>query len=112
MAYPVRTYLVRITPRAQRDLAILFRDIHAADSDSAMKWYKGLRAACLTLEKLPNRCPATPENPKLRHLLFGRKPHVYRVIYRVHENDKRVNVLHIRHGAMRRFKRSDLEHGE
>jgi len=74
----------------------------------ALKWYKGLREAALTLEKLPNRCPATPENPQLRHLLYGRKPHVYRVIYRVLENEKRVNVLHIRHGARQKFTASDL----
>ncbi len=101
-------YLVRITPRARRDLAILFNDIRAGDSETALKWYKGFREAALTLEKLPNRCPATPEKPQLRHLLFGRKPHVYRVIYRVVENEKRVNVLHIRHGARREFAASDL----
>jgi len=101
-------YLVKITPRAKRDLALLFKGIHAGESESALQWYKGLRAAALTLEKLPNRCPATPENPQLRHLLYGRKPHVYRVIYRVLENEKRVNVLHIRHGARRKFAASDL----
>jgi toxin ParE1/3/4 len=102
-------YLVKITPRARRDLVILFRDIHAEDSETALKWYKGLRDAALTLERLPNRCPATPENPQLRHLLHGRKPHVYRVIFRVLEKDKKVNVLHIRHGARRRFKAADLD---
>jgi plasmid stabilization system protein ParE len=102
-------YFVRITPRARRDLALLFHDIHAEDSETALKWYKGLKDAVLTLEELPNRCPATPENPRLRHLLFGRKPHVYRVIYRVLKNEKRVNVLHIRHGARRRFNPLDLD---
>jgi toxin ParE1/3/4 len=101
-------YLVRITPRARRDLALLFRDIHGEESETALRWYKGLREAALTLEKLPNRCPATPENPELRHLLYGRKPHVYRVIFRVLETNKRVNVLHIRHGARRNFTASDL----
>ena len=101
-------YAVRITPRARRDFDLLFKDIHGGDSELALKWYKGLKDAALTLEKLPNRCPATPENPGLRHLLYGRKPHVYRVIYRVLENDKRVNLLHIRHGARRKFSVSDL----
>jgi len=101
-------YVVRITPRARRDLALLFRDIHVEESETALRWYEGLRDAALTLEKLPNRCPATPENPELRHLLYGRKPHVYRVIFRVLEKDKRVNVLHVRHGARRKFTASDL----
>jgi toxin ParE1/3/4 len=101
-------YLVRITPRARRDLVALFRTIHAGDSETALNRYRGLVEAALTLETLPNRCPPTPENPQLRHLLYGRKPHVYRVIFRVLEKEKRVNVLHIRHGARRSFKASDL----
>jgi plasmid stabilization system protein ParE len=101
-------YLVDIAARAQRDLASLYEEIDAGDSEAALKWYRGLKEAVLSLEKLPNRCPPTSENPQLRHLLYGRKPHVYRVIYRVLESEKRVEVLHIRHGARRRFGAADL----
>jgi toxin ParE1/3/4 len=96
-------YVVNITARAERDLAHLYEDINATDSAAARKWYLGLTSKILSLERKPNRCPVTPENPHLRHLLFGRKPHVYRVIYRVIETPKRVEVLHIRHGARRSF---------
>ena len=64
-----------------------------------MKWYQGLKEHALALEDFPNRCPATPENPQLRHLLYAQKPHCYRVIFRVLEKQKCVNVLHIRHCA-------------
>jgi hypothetical protein len=53
------------------------------------------------------RCPATLEHDKLRHLLYGNKPHIYRAIYRMLEKQKQVEVLHIRHGARHRFKRPD-----
>lgn len=96
-------YLVKLMPRAQRDLALLFEHIHAAESVTAFRWYEGLKRAILSLEKHPNRCAVTPENKQLRHLLFGRKPHIYRVIYRVRERKKQVEVLHIRHGARRNF---------
>jgi plasmid stabilization system protein ParE len=96
-------YLVNITVRAERDLARLYQDIHASDSAAARRWYFALTGKILSLEKKPNRCPMTPENPQLRHLLLGRKPHVYRVIYRVLETPKRVDVLHVRHGARRSF---------
>ncbi|HTS35387.1 MAG TPA: type II toxin-antitoxin system RelE/ParE family toxin [Candidatus Solibacter sp.] len=102
-------YLVRLTPRAQRDLALLFDYIHAEESAAAFRWYESLKREILTLEKNPNRCPVTPEGKKLRHLLYGRKPHVYRVIFRVSERKKQVEVLHIRHGARRPPKRRDLE---
>jgi toxin ParE1/3/4 len=96
-------YLVSLTERAERDLAELFNEIDAANSDAAWKWYRGLKKAVLSLEELPGRCPAIPEDARFRHLLFGRKPHVYRVIYRINEPEKRVEVLHIRHGARREF---------
>jgi len=98
-------YLVKITTRAQRDLARLYRQIDADNSDLALKWYRGLKEAILSLEAQPNRCPVTPENHKLMHLLYGNKPNVYRAIYRVLERPKQVEVLHLRHGARRRSAR-------
>jgi plasmid stabilization system protein ParE len=96
-------YLVNITSRAERDLAHLYEDINAEHSGAALKWYRGLKDAILSLEEQPNRSPVTPEKRQLRHLLYGHKPHVYRVIYRVLERQKQVEVLHIRHGARRRL---------
>lgn len=102
-------YLVRVTARAERDLVLIFSAINAEHSDAAVQWYWGLKKAILSLEEKPNRCPKTPENSELRHLLYGHSPHVYRVIYRVVEKSKQVDVLHIRHGARRRFKRSEVK---
>ena len=101
-------YLVNLTARAGRDLVLLYGDIHAAESGAALRWYQRLKQAILTVESHPNRCPVTPENKRLRHLLYGQKPHVYRVIYRVLERKNRVEILHIRHGSRRAFKRRDL----
>ena len=101
--------LIEITARAKRDLYSVFEEIHASDSEAALKWYEGLYEAILTLERLPHRCPLTRENPNLRHLLYGHKPHVYRVIYRVLEKQMQVNVLYIRHGARREFSSPEFE---
>ncbi|MFZ0997937.1 MAG: type II toxin-antitoxin system RelE/ParE family toxin, partial [Candidatus Sulfotelmatobacter sp.] len=106
---PGMAYLVNITARAQQDLAQLYDDLNAPGSDSARRWYTGLKRSILGLEEFPKRCAATPENRKLRHLLYGDKPHVYRVIYRVLEKQRRVEILHVRHGARQSFKRPDLE---
>ena len=62
-------------PRLAR-LALIYRRIKAGDSDPALKWYRGLRQAILTPEEQPNRCRVTPENDKLRHLLYGGKPQI------------------------------------
>jgi toxin ParE1/3/4 len=99
---PDVAYRVKFTHRAERDLDLLYESVGAEHFDAALKWYRGLKRAILSLEHSPLRCPLIPEDQKLRHLLYGKK-HVYRVIYRVMEKTKTVEVLHIRHGAMDRF---------
>lgn len=101
-------YLISITRRAERDLAMLYAEINAQHSGTALEWYRGLKRAILSLANHPHRCPVTRRSDKLRHLLYGHKPHVYRVIYRVIKKQKRVEVLHIRHGDRRKLKRADL----
>lgn len=101
-------YLVSITSRAERDLELLYEEIGAAGSDAARKWYEGLKKQILSLEEFPNRCPVTPEKKTVRHLLYGRRHGVYRVIFRVIERQKVVEVLHVRHGARKKFRASEL----
>lgn len=101
-------YLVRVASRAERDLASLYEEINAPDSAAARHWYQGLKRAVLSLAERPNRSPVTPENKKVRHLLYGEKLHLYRIIYRVNNRKRQVDVLHIRYGARRQFRASDL----
>jgi len=101
-------YRVKIMPRAERDLAGLYDWIGAPSSEAALTWYRGLRDAIRTLRNTPNRCPMTQEDRHLRHLLYGIKPHVYRVIYRILEKQNQVDVLHIRHAARQEFKTGEL----
>jgi plasmid stabilization system protein ParE len=106
------TYLVEFATRAARDLEILYVEKNAAESHAAARWYNGLEQAVDALATYPNRCPVAREarraKRKLRNLLYGKKPHVYRVIYEVEEGRQAVWVLTIRHGARRKLKASDL----
>lgn len=102
-------YLVNLAASAERDSADLYDEIHGEDSDAANDWFKGLKEAIYSLRELPRRCPTTQENDQLRHLLYGHKPHIYRIIYQVLEHQKVVEVLHIRHGARRRLDAPDSE---
>ncbi len=88
-------YRVKITPRAERDLVLLYHRISASSSQAALAWYRGLRQAIRSLRDNPHRSPVTPENENLRHLLYGNKPHIYRVIYRVTERHKQVVTFSI-----------------
>jgi toxin ParE1/3/4 len=102
-------WLVNITARAERDLVALYDEIDAESSAAARAWYTGLRMSILSLEQLPHAWPITRESRRLRHLLYGRKPHIYRVIYRAVKSRHQVDILHIRHGARRAFRPSDLK---
>jgi len=105
-------YLVEFAERAIRDLEFLYRENNAAESIAAARWYNGLEKAVQTLGANPRRCAVAPESRtlgrKLRHLLYGRKPHTYRVIYELDESRRVVLVLTIRHGARRRVAVADL----
>jgi len=94
------TYRVELTDRARRDLRRLYRAIDAGGSEVASGWFNGLEAAVLSLRLYPERCPTTPEREDLRHLLYG-STDVYRVIFRIDPHERRVIVVHVRHGARR-----------
>ena len=100
-------YRVELTVRAEQDLEHVFESISADDSAVAALWYFGLEDAIRTLKTFPRRCPLAPESkmrkPELRHLLYGSKRDVYRVIYDIDETPKLVRVRAIRHGAMDEF---------
>jgi mRNA-degrading endonuclease RelE of RelBE toxin-antitoxin system len=105
-------YRVEFAARAARDLESLYQEKNAAESQAAARWYNGLEESVYALAEYPNRCPVAPEarrlKRKIRHLLYGNKPHIYRVIYDIDERRKIVWVLTIRHGARKAIKASDL----
>jgi plasmid stabilization system protein ParE len=100
-------YRVELTGRAEQDLRYVFERISADDSAVAALWYFGLEDAIRTLGSFPRRCPIAPESRtskvELRHLLYGSKRDVYRVIYDIDESRKLVRVRAIRHSAMDEF---------
>jgi mRNA-degrading endonuclease RelE of RelBE toxin-antitoxin system len=106
------TYRVELANRAMRDLEILYLEKNAVDSPAAARWYNRLEEAVSALGTHPYRCPVAPESRKLKrnlwHLLYGKKPHVYRVIYGIDEPRQTVWVLTIRHSARRKVKATDL----
>jgi plasmid stabilization system protein ParE len=93
-------YLVRLTDRGLRDLGTIYEFIEADSSEGAFAWFNGLAEAIHSLERLLERGSPIPEDKKLHHLLFGKKPNTYRIIYALDKRKNAVNVLHIRHGAM------------
>ena len=96
-------YRVELTFRAFDDLDRLYLIMEAVGSEQASAWFNSLQAAIFSLSERPARCPVTPENRRMRHLLYGKGRYVYRVIYTIDEKTKVVKVAHIRHGAQQPF---------
>lgn len=92
-------YRVDLTDRAVRDLRRLYQAISAEHSPQAQAWFNALERRILSLSEHPARGAVIPEDAALRHLLHGRRPNVYRIIYGIDEPTQVVTVLHIRHGA-------------
>ena len=103
-------FSVNITARAERDLAALYAEIDAVESLAARKWYLGLRQAILSLEELPERAPVIRSPGGIRQLLYGKKHHVYLILFRIRMRQQQVDVLHIRHGARLPFSSSNVKY--
>jgi len=97
-------YEIRLAKRAIHDLRHIYKTIEAETSLAADVWFRGLESLILSLETHPAHGTVTRERSHLRHLLYGNKPHIYRILYTLDENTKVVNVAQIRHGARRPLK--------
>jgi plasmid stabilization system protein ParE len=95
------TFRVETTPTAEQDAdAILEWLLSEGAGETGWRWFAALQDAIASLAEFPARCPLAPENSafpfEVRHLLYGRKPHVYRILFTI--EGQTVYVLHIRHG--------------
>ena len=100
-------FRVEISEDAENEArAILEWLISQHAGDTGLRWFQGLEDAMASLSELPQRCPVAPEDSgfpfEVRHLLYGRKPHVYRVLFTIQGDT--VYVLHIRHGRRQPLK--------
>ena len=90
-------YRVEITRTAENDVDEIWDHIGADSIENATRFVIQLEEKIGTLERMPHRCPAIPENKLLgteyRHLILGD----YRVIFRVKAST--VYVLRIVQGS-------------
>ncbi|HWB97567.1 MAG TPA: type II toxin-antitoxin system RelE/ParE family toxin, partial [Bryobacteraceae bacterium] len=104
-------FRVDTTPEAERDILRILDWLIAEETGQAgMRWFRGLEKAIVSLSEMPERCPLAPENESLpfevRHLLYGRRPHRYRILFTVEHEV--VYILHIWHGRRRHLGAAQL----
>lgn len=102
------TYQIRLTERALRDLALIYQEIEASTSIHAFRWFNELARVILSLDQHPGRGTVIQARASIRQLLYGKRPHIYRIIYAIDEVGRTVDILHIRHGARDSLAPQDL----
>jgi len=94
-------FRVETSAEAELDAIIILEWllVHQA-GDAGLRWFAAMEDAIASLATFPQRCPLAPENARftfeVRQLFYGRKPHVYRILFTV--DGDAVHILHIRHG--------------
>jgi plasmid stabilization system protein ParE len=92
---------VETTAEAEREgEAILEWLLAEGAGETGLRWFIALEDAIASLANFPERCPLAPEDTdfpfEVRHLMYGRRPHVYRILFTIQGDT--VYILHIRHG--------------
>jgi len=76
---------------------------------SAARWHARIHAAIGRLatgaDQWPEADEAVAQGANLREMLSGKRPHVYRVLFTL--DDQNVNVLRVRHAAQDRLTPDD-----
>jgi plasmid stabilization system protein ParE len=98
------SFRVEVTAEAERDAdAILEWLFSQYAGEAGLRWFAALEDAIQSLAEFSERCALAPENQvfpfEVRQLLYGHKPHVYRILFTVDRST--VHVLQIRHGRRR-----------
>ena len=103
------TYRVELTGSAQADADAAYQWL-AERGFRAADWFNGLVDAVESLSQLPTRCRLARESAEfdepVRQLLYGKSPHVYRVLFVIRSDV--VYVVHVRHAARKALSHDDV----
>ena len=103
-------YRVQVAATAKKDAEAAYLWLKSRTPAHCAEWFNGLVDVINDLAVFPKRWPLARESvhfdEEIRQMLYGRKPHFYRVLFVVRGGA--VHVLHIRHGARRAMGASDV----
>lgn len=97
-------FRVEVSAQAETDAeAIIHWLLSQGAGETGIRWFLAMEDAVATLATFPERCPLAPESARfpfeVRQLLYGRSPHVYRILFMIERET--VKILHIRHARRR-----------
>jgi len=103
--------VVRLHPTANEDLVHFVRSIgRSVSRTAAVRWRKQIEEVIRTLEVNAEQWPMADEaidlQKNLRFRIFGRRRHVYRILFTIHRDT--VTVQRVRHAAQDTLTTDDL----
>jgi toxin ParE1/3/4 len=97
-------FRIEFTLRAEKDVDDLLTWLIAQYAGQAgLRWLNGLMRAVDRLQAMPERCARYRKDRRLgvvRQLFYGRRPHVFRILFRIEEGT--VYIMRIRRGRIYR----------
>ncbi len=91
-------YRVSLSERVLRELDDIYGEIGVTESAGAARWFTRLQDTIQLLAAAPRMGKPARDAKGVREIIYGKKPHFYRVLYEVDDTAKTVSVLSIRHG--------------
>ncbi|TVR07928.1 MAG: type II toxin-antitoxin system RelE/ParE family toxin [Phormidium sp. GEM2.Bin31] len=92
-------FQVRLARIAEREIETSYEWLNQRNPQQADRWFRGLMNKLATLQNPPHRCALAVENSsfpeEIRQLLYGKRPHIYRVLFII--RSETVYVVHVRH---------------
>jgi plasmid stabilization system protein ParE len=91
-------YRVSLSQRVLRELDDIYGEIGVDLSSGAARWFSRLQDTIQLLSAAPRMGKPARDVTGTREIIYGKKPHFYRVLYEVDDTAKTVTVVTIRHG--------------
>jgi plasmid stabilization system protein ParE len=91
-------YRVNLTDRVLRELDDIHAEINVVGSAGAARWFSRMEDTIQLLASSPRMGKPAREASGVREIIYGKKPHLYRILYEVDESTESVDVLSIWHG--------------
>lgn len=101
-------FQVELSQQAEADIAEAADYIAADSPDNARKWVDALLVQLETLREMPQRHDLIPEAKLLLRHLRSIQHYSHRIIYEVNEDNLRVSIVRVYHGARKPLRRKDL----
>ena len=101
-------YRVLVMPSAHLDLEESFSFIEADSPERARRWLSGVWECIFSLADMPGRFAIIDEAEELGGVIRDVVYHSHRVVYRVVETEKSVEILRVWHGARARLSHTDI----